>query len=162
MSMEPSEIAAWWGASVATIVLCWDIYKWLKEGPKIVMSMSPNMKVIGDPEREGITWVSVTISNTGTRPTTLKNIGMEYYENLFDRIRKKTSTAAIFPNASTSFPLPRVIKPGEEWNGLIPQERVDKDFSLEERARSGHLMIWVGLSHTKHGKKARLVMKGKT
>lgn len=76
------------------------------------MRISPNMIVIGDPERKGRTWVSVVISNVGTRPTTLKGIGMYHYKSLIDRIRRKTAMAAVFPNPSTNFPLPRILNPG--------------------------------------------------
>jgi hypothetical protein len=157
--LDPSEIAAWWGASIATLVLAWDVYKWKTSGPKLSMCVSPNMIVIGDPEREGKTWVSVTISNIGNLPTTLKGIGMEHYNNLFARIRRKPSVAAIFPNPNTSFPLPRILNPGDEWTGLIPQKRVDKNVSLEELAKNGHLMIWVSQSHSQRSKKVRLILK---
>jgi hypothetical protein len=53
--MTSTEIAAWWGAIIASIVLLWDIYKWKTRGPKLVMRLSPNIQVWGDPSREGKT-----------------------------------------------------------------------------------------------------------
>ena len=144
---------------VATVVLAWDVYKWLTQGPKLTMQVSGNMIVIGDPVREGKKWVSVTISNIGDRPTTLKGIGLKYYKSLFDRIRDKCALAAVFPNPNDNFPLPRVINPGEEWTGLVPQEREDKHISLSEMAKQGHLLIWASQSHTSKENKKRLFVK---
>ena len=125
------------------------------------MRVSPNMIVVGDPEREGKTWVSVTISNIGSRPTTLKGIRMYYYESSFDRLRRKTAMAAEFPNPNTNFPLPRVLNPGDEWTGLIPQEREDKNLSLKEMAMADHLLICATQSHTSKEKVVRLLFNEK-
>ena len=45
--MEASEIAAWWGATIATLVLLWDIFKWKRAGPVVTISASPNMTIVG-------------------------------------------------------------------------------------------------------------------
>ena len=45
--MEITEIAAWWGAIIATLVLLWDMYKWERSGPIINVSASPNMQPFG-------------------------------------------------------------------------------------------------------------------
>ena len=156
MNLSPSDLAAWWGAVVATIVFGWDIYKWRSDGPHVALELSPNMIVIGDPAREGKKWVSVTITNTGTRPTTLKGIGLEHYANPTRRLRGKTEMAAVFPNPNDHHPLPRMLNPGEEWRGLIPQERPDKGLSLKEMANQGHLLIWASVSHKKKPIKTRL------
>ena len=157
MNFSLSDLAAWWGAVVATIVLGWDVYKWKMDGPKLTMRVSPNMLVVGDPTREGKKWVSVTITNVGNRPTTLKGIGIEHYDSLLNRLRRQTKLAAVFPNPSDKHPLPRILNPGDEWCGLIPQERVDKGLSLEEMAKNGYLMISASHSHTQKSTQVRLV-----
>lgn len=158
VGMEATEIAAWWGASVATLVLLWDVYKWKRKGPRLLMRLSPNMQVWGDPHREGKTWVSVTVSNIGDAPTTIKGIGMEFYSNWYRRIRLRPNRAAVFPNPNDTFPLPKVLNPGEEWLGLIPQERVDKNRDLEELARTGYLIIWLSQSHRQREMRRRLTI----
>lgn len=157
-SMSSTGFAAWWGATVASLVLLWDVYKWIVEGPRLIMRLVPNMQVWGDPSREGKTWVSVTVSNVGTRPTTIKGVGMEFYANCFSRLRNRAEKAAVFPNPSDNFPLPRVLNPGEEWLGLIPQERLDKGINLEEMSRTGHLMIWLSQSHKHRAIRKRLII----
>lgn len=156
--MNTTDIAAWWGAALASLVLVWDMYKWKTQGPRLIMRLSPNMQVWGDPLREGKTWVSVTVSNVGDRPTTIKGVGMEYYTNWFRRLRNRAEKAVVFPNPSDGFPLPRVLNPGDEWLGLIPQERLDKEIDLEEMSRSGHLIIWLTQSHTQKAMRKRLIV----
>ena len=156
--MTSTEVAAWWGAIVASVVLLWDIYKWKTQGPKLTMRVAPNMQVWGDPSREGITWVSVTVSNIGDRPTTIKGVGMEYYTGWWKRIRNDAETAAVFPNPNTGFPLPRVLNPGDEWQGLIPQKRIDKNMDMEQMSRSGHLMIWLSRSDKQWALRKRLTI----
>ena len=157
--MDTTAIAAWWGAVVATVVLLWDIYKWKYDGPRLLMRVFPNRKVINNPVREGKTWVSVVISNVGTRPTTLKVIGVYRYKSLVDRIRGNTAKEWVIPNPSDTSPLPHILKPGEEWTGYIPQKR--DDINLEEMAKNNHLIIWASLSHTSKEKKVRLFFKPK-
>jgi len=156
--MTSTEIAAWWGAIIASVVLLWDVYKWKTQGPKLVMRLSPNMQVWGDPSREGKTWVSVTVSNIGGRPTTIKGVGMEYYPSWLERLRNCAEKAAVFPNPNDGFPLPRVLNPGDEWCGLIPQKRIDKGIDLEEMSQKGHLIICITRSDRQRALRKRLTI----
>lgn len=45
--MELTSLAAWWGASVATLLLFWDIYKWRKSGPNIIVKVLTNRELLG-------------------------------------------------------------------------------------------------------------------
>lgn len=157
-NISSTEIAAWWGASIASVVLLWDIYKWKKQGPRLVMCLSPNIEVLGDPSREGKTWVSVIVSNVGDRPTTIKGVGMNYYKSWLTRLRNRAEIAAVFPNPSDRFPLPRVLNPGDEWCGLIPQQRIDKNMDMEAMCQSGHLMIWLSRSDKQRALRKRLII----
>ncbi len=160
-NMTSTEIAAWWGAIIASVVLLWDVYKWKTQGPKLVMRLSPNMLVYGDPLRENKTWVSVKVSNNGDRPATIKGVGMEYYTNWMKRLQNHAEKAAIFPNPNDGFPLPRVLNPGDEWCGLIPQKRIDKEMDLEEMSQTGHLMIWLSRSDRQKALRKRLSIVAK-
>jgi len=42
--MKITELAAWWGAIIATLVLLWDMYKWERSGPIINVSASFHYK----------------------------------------------------------------------------------------------------------------------
>lgn len=45
--MSATDIAAWIGAVTGTLVLIGDVYKWLQTGPKIKVSVAPNMVAHG-------------------------------------------------------------------------------------------------------------------
>lgn len=48
--MSASDVAAWWGAVIATLVLVWDVFKWRKSRFSIKVSASPNMSPLNAPE----------------------------------------------------------------------------------------------------------------
>jgi HJR/Mrr/RecB family endonuclease len=72
-----TEIVAWWGAVLATIVFLWDIYKWRTAGRKLRVSVQSGMKSINMPQFEGKTLIHVNVSNYGDRPTTITNLGYQ-------------------------------------------------------------------------------------
>ena len=45
--MKVIDLANWWGAFIATLVLVWDMYKWKHSGPIINVSASPGIKTVG-------------------------------------------------------------------------------------------------------------------
>jgi hypothetical protein len=56
-------------------------------------------------------------------------------------------------------PLPKVLNPGDEWIGTIPQYRHDFGMDLEKLSQTGHVIIAVGQSHCKKELKKRLFIK---
>jgi len=62
---KTTEIVAWWGAALSTIMLLWDIYKWRTAGPKIRMSVTANMISINNPETDGKTLIRIDVTNYG-------------------------------------------------------------------------------------------------
>lgn len=173
--MTSTEIAAWWGAILASLVLFWDVYKWKRQGPKLVMRLSPNIHVYGDPRRENKIWISITVTNIGDRPTTIKGVGMEFYASWLQRLRNRVKEAAIFTYPNYDLPLPRVLNSGDEWRGLIPQhgissnewdslhrqKRIDEEFNIGEMSRTGHLMIWLTRSDHPQALRKRLTISKK-
>lgn len=147
--LKVTDIAAWWGAVVASLVFIWDIYKWKKSGPRIAVHLAPNMLAIGEASREGKKLVLVSITNVGDRPTTLKNIGMEFYTKWQKRFLHKFERCLFYPNLNYAHTLPRLLNPGEEWTGVIPQERLDLKIDLKEMADIGYVYICVAPSHQK-------------
>ena len=60
-----TEIVAWWGAILASIVFVWDIYKWWTAGPKLRVSVHTGMMSINMPQYDGKTLIHVNVSNYG-------------------------------------------------------------------------------------------------
>jgi hypothetical protein len=60
--MTLTDIAAWIGAATGSISLLWEIYKWAKSGPKVIVSINPNMV-----SEQGGHFVMISVRNTGDR-----------------------------------------------------------------------------------------------
>ena len=141
--MTGTEIAAWWGAVLATLVLAWDIYKYKRTGPIIRVSASKNMQTFGSypDETTGKLYVVVNASNSGDRSTTITHLVGYHYKSIWARIRRKSDNAFFVPTQGTGRPLPHVLPPGEEWLGMIEQEDRLVDWS-----QNGYL--YCGVHHS--------------
>src|SRR6266436_6542276 len=83
-----TEIAAWWGAILATVVFVWDIIKWRLAGPRLRLTIRSGMKTANVPEYEGKTLLLAQVVNYGDRPTTITHLAFSYYRNAWNRLRK--------------------------------------------------------------------------
>jgi hypothetical protein len=121
--MKASDVAAWWGAGVATLVFAWDIYKWRTSGPKLAMKVLPNMQELGDPKKTKL--ISVEVANRGDRPTTLTHLGFYGYRSLLRRLlRRREATCGLVPIPGGGPGLPFHLAPGSRWSGLAEQDAV--------------------------------------
>jgi hypothetical protein len=138
LTLTTTDIVAWWGAVVATLVLLWDVYKFLRQGPSLRINARPDMQAYGMPGREEDTFVIVEAVNVGDRPTTLTIIGLRYYTSHFQRWRRKPQRTMIVPDPALTQPLPHVLEPGKMWAGGITQNA-----ELEQMAGDGILVCEV-------------------
>jgi hypothetical protein len=134
VQFELTTIVAWWGAIIATMVLVWDIYKWANRGARLEYTVKTNMKTYGDPTTKGMTFVTVRVSNTGDRTTTIENMGFLHYKNWIFQMARKPSFAAVVTNVGAPNPIPYEIKPGGIWDGMAQQEE-----DLISKANTGRL-----------------------
>lgn len=139
-NLDPVAVYA---AIVATTVLAWDMVKWLRSGARLVIHIAPDMTVMGDSEREGITYILVTATNVGSAPTTVTILALEHYRNFLTRMRGKRDFSAFItrPQVTQHLPLPHVLKPGEEWSGLITQEK-----EVIEKSKDG--LLYAAIYHS--------------
>ena len=135
-----TEVAAWWGASIATIVLAWDVYKWKHSAAKIKLSASPNMTMLGaaDPQLAGTTFVSLEVVNIGARATTITHLVGFHYSNNWMRMRRKADTSFVVMNNAFDKQLPFELQPGARWMGGFEQNK-----DLEKMGNSGYLCLGV-------------------
>ena len=114
-----------YAALVATTILIWDVVKWLRSGPRLKVRANSNMIILNDPDprRHGKTFISVMVTNVGSSPTTITNLGGVYFRNRWDQLRRKPDKQFVVtsPEAAKHLPLPHVLRVGEEWSGLIDQ-----------------------------------------
>jgi hypothetical protein len=111
-------IAAY-AAVVSTFVLGWDAYKWLASGPKIDVSVSTGMKVIGGLMLDQNIYISVTARNIGDQPT-ITNLGGMYFDSWWCAyiLRRKPKKAFIIDQPSQSQRIPYRFEVGDQWIGL--------------------------------------------
>ena len=135
-----SNYAAWWGAIVATAALGWNIISALRSGPRIKVRATPNMQIFPRMSPTGDkTYISVTAINKGTAPTTITHLSGFYAKNFLCLVRRKRKNFIVSTVGGLSTPIPHVLRPGEEWSGMIDQE------SLTEKYHGGYL--YVGVIH---------------
>lgn len=142
--MSATDVAAWWGGAIATLVLAWDIYKWKKHGPALKCSVSTNMKVMNRGTPEEGTFVTVRVRNCGDAATTLESMYLAHYRSWYHRVVRRTDSLFAIPYAGISFSLPHVIEPGGVWDG-----RALQDEALERLANKGYLECHVYCSHAR-------------
>ena len=138
--MTPTELAAWWGAIIATLVFAWDVYKWKRTGPVIKVSAAPNMETFGGIP-DGLkdkTFIVVEVTNTGDRKTTLTHLVGFHYTSFFQKLRRKKNKSFFIANPALSTPLPHILAPGERWLGGI-----DQNPEVEKMSRNGYLFCGV-------------------
>lgn len=137
-----TEIAAWWGASVATVVFLWDVYKWRQSGARLRLTVSGNMEGYGHlatllgPDQ---TLIVVEAVNVGSKKTTITHLFAYYYDSWWRRlIRRKSQTLVVMPDPALAQPLPFELEPGSRWLGATYQNK-----QVEEMSRNGYLAIGV-------------------
>ena len=150
--MNPTEIAAWWGAGVATLLLLWDIYKWVTLGPRLRMVVQGDMLVMGDPARKGEKFVTVRVTNRGNQSTTLTNLCLAHFSSTFKKwLRRKSQSFVVTLPAHQ---IPHTLKPGGIWDGQVIQ-----DEEIESLARDGYLEVELYHSHSRRPMRARAVVR---
>jgi hypothetical protein len=154
--ITPTAIAAWWGATIASLVFLWDIYKWRQSGARIRLTIAPNMEQMGvipnwvDPNQ---TLVTVEAVNVGSKKTTITHMFACYFPNLWARLRHKSTRTLLVGLPAGIQPLPHELDPGARWIGAMVQNQ-----ELEDLSRSGYLYVGIHHSMATRGLLVRLVI----
>ena len=156
--MSASEVAAWWGAVIATLVLAWDVFKWKQMGPRLRLTVSPGMKTHGDvpnadPEK---TYVLIEAVNVGDKKTELTHVAGLYYRSHLQRLRGKNQQSCLVLNPAFSTQFPCFLEPGQRWLGGMEQTA-----ELEKLSRSGLLYCGIFHSASKKPLTSRVVIRAK-
>jgi hypothetical protein len=152
--MEPQTvpITDWWtvivaayAAIVATGALFLEVRRWFEAGPRLTITVAPEMILINVPGAEGNTYLFATVTNRGSAPTTISGFHLFDYENWFNRLRSKPKWAAaiLHPHPQAHVVnIPKVVQPGEVWEGAALYEG-----NLKERIERGWLYVIIYASH---------------
>jgi len=124
--MTASDIAAWWGAIVASIVVLWDVFKWRASQVNLRVSAQPNMRTVTHSGKlDDDLNIFVEAVNNGDKSTTITHLVVKHYSNIFYRLRGKTSMQGLVALPGGTQPLPFELGPGKRWAGLIDQKEVE-------------------------------------
>ena len=151
--LDPIAIYA---AIVATVVLLWDIVKWIKSGPKVILNCYTGRELYGAEgllsQFAGKTLTHIKVQNRGSKATTLNNVIVKHYKNNWDRIYKKPDHQGIIANPKITQDFPCSLAPGDEWSGGIDESSLE-----DEWKKQGILECEIHHSFSDHP--ARAVMK---
>ena len=150
-------IAAY-AAIISTFVLGWDAYKWLASGPKIALSASTGMKLLGGHIPDPKTNISITAMNVGDRPTTITNLGGMHFESWWRAfvMRRGAKEAFIVTEPSQAQRIPYRFEVGDQWIGLA-----DQTDDIVEKAETGYLFLILYTAHGGLGHRVRVKVKRK-
>lgn len=142
----------WWtigtaiyAAVVATGALALEIRRWFESGPRLSVSVMPEMEAINMPGMEGKTYLVAQIANRGNAPTTITHFALRGYRSWFGRLRSKPALQAIVPHPHPpgGLPLPATLQPGNIWAGMA-----EHTHDLKCRIDAGYLYVLIYASHT--------------
>lgn len=125
-------IVAWWGAILASIVLIWDIAKWMKGGARIRSIIKFNVsyddgKLLSEEAIEGgvvrqyQNYCHIEFANIGKLPTTLMGLIASSKAESNAKDEFTVMDQAFTPHWEKK--LPFVLKPGEIWSCRIEMNR---------------------------------------
>ena len=123
---------AWWGAILSTLVFAWDVYKWMRKGPRVKVIARcnvcyPDSRVISEKEVDGGTrreladYCHIEIVNLGELPTTIMS-----FEGAHTRKRTEPQaglSGSVFV-AHDGKTLPQVLRSGEVWSGRVEMDHL--------------------------------------
>jgi hypothetical protein len=145
--MTASDAAAWWGAVVATLVFVWELFKWTRSGPRLVVKATPNMievagGVAGEEPR-----VFVEAVNRGDTATVLTHlVGYVYAGRISQLLRRRAGAFAVVTNGMGP-QLPFRLEPGARWTGGIDQADLRSKFGSKGYLRCGVADTVTGRNH---------------
>src|SRR5262245_146975 len=134
------------GTATGLSALMWDLYKWKHQTrPVLEITALPNMSFMppGGPFLPGMPakddkLIQVRVVNIGHGKTTLTILGLAYFNTKPNRKLTEPAPPRFVILNHTFEKLPKVLEPGEQWNGLIDQSN-----EVVEMARNGYLYALV-------------------
>lgn len=149
--MFGTNFVAWWGAVVATLLLVWDIAKWIRTGPIVrsriqLNTLYPDGRALKVEKTEHgkskkiASYCHIELVNVGSIPTTVMGISASHMDPK-KQGQMSWSGQRFTPHHGKT--LPQVIPPGEVWSCRFEMDDMKR---LSER---GKPYIEVHLSHKK-------------
>jgi hypothetical protein len=143
-------LATAYAAIVATAAFALEVRRWFAEGPKLTLRLVPDGVVTGDGAGEvEKDLLIVYVLNRGTEPTTIENLLLLEYPNLWRRWRQKSTRSFIVPRPNLkNYPVnvPFELEPNRRWTGIVRKRQGPADFQAD--LQSGNFYVGISASHT--------------
>ena len=116
------DLVAIYAALVATSLLIWNVFTWLRSGPRLTGTVSVNMRYFPPIDSANSSYLMIYVINSGNADTTITHVVLFGYKNPFARYfrSKKPAKTAIVNHAVDAYPIPFVLKlarPSCRWLG---------------------------------------------
>jgi hypothetical protein len=139
--MNATQWAAWVGACTGVVGLMWNIYTKLSAGPKLRVTAFAGMVLRpsppGDPK-----FLSLTVRNIGTAPTTVTNVSFHTYGSWWKRFSRKEAIFSAVLNDYQGPSIPHPLAVGQQWSALMQQ---DSEFTA---LLTGDKPLYVAVYHS--------------
>ena len=139
-------LIAAYAAVVATGALFLEIRRWFETGPRVRFNVMSEAIIIGGLDEDENTYLAITVTNSGTSPTTLTHMLLKEYDNWWDKLRGRSSFSGLVPRAAPLGlrELPAKLDVGDVWHGqAIYNEELDR------KAINGNLWVGIACSHSR-------------
>jgi len=137
---------------VSACVFALELRRFFDEGVRLTMSIMPDARLFGGVQDVSNAYLSVTITNRGSAPTTITHMLLYDYPSrlaqylprrLSGWTRKQRPQTFVINPIGAPGPLPYVLQPGHTWLGMAIQNA-----DLERMIEAGRLFVGIIGSHS--------------
>jgi hypothetical protein len=152
--MSASDLAAWMGLGVASFSVVWQVWREVRSGPRLRVTVSANMQT--PPALPDGSWgpkmIAITVYNIGDAGTSITHlIGHLYPDEQRHQMHHMPRVLGVIPGEHAKFPV--FLEPGKFWTAWLTQSE------LEEKVAPGEFLD-LGVVHSMNEKPAMAVAKG--
>jgi hypothetical protein len=143
---------ALYAALVATIVLVWDVIKWMGERQAVSLNVIVPAETMTETNGlESGPLAALSVSNIGNKPTTITHIVIQYYSNWIRVVANRPNKTMWVPTPNARLPIPHELNIGRQWIGAV-----NYDENLKQMADNGYVYFEVYYTSGKKPVRARI------
>jgi len=134
-------LVAIYAAVVSTISILWQLWGWFRNGPRLRVTASGDMQVMGGYNKDEKKYVVVNIANIGSAKTTITNVVAFTYKNFLHRLLNRPSKTFVVNHDVAGYQIPYAIDAGCTFMSMVIQ-----DDEMETLSASG--VLYMGVIHS--------------
>jgi len=140
-TLNAETIALYIGAFMGVVSFGWQVFRYFKEGPKLLVRVNQHMELVNTFQGpNGDELVSISAVNVGSQTTTVTHLVILRFQSRWGRILRRKCRVAFISSPKGSG-LTYKLAVGDEWVGLMDQKDLDDTFH-----KGG--TVYVGVYHT--------------